>query len=196
MEQIIGVYCPEDSSLFRNLYAKDGIIVQNKLFNKSSLERISSPEKLNDYIQVANPGAWLVLFAMLAMLLGLLVWGFFGSITETAVFTGTVLEGELTCFVESTSGSALKPGMEVIITPYNGDASVSSVGKITEIASMPLSYDEVTASIASDYVLYSLGVSGWNIPVTIASEDTLHEGVIYSITAVTDTQRPIDLVFQ
>ena len=31
--------------------------MQNKLFKKSSVERFSSPEKLNDYIQVSNPSS-------------------------------------------------------------------------------------------------------------------------------------------
>ena len=42
--------------------------MQSKLFNKSSMERISSPEKLNDYIQVANPSIWLILGAAIVLL--------------------------------------------------------------------------------------------------------------------------------
>jgi hypothetical protein len=37
-------------------------------------ETLHSPEKLNDYIKVSNPGVWLVLGSIAALLVGVLVW--------------------------------------------------------------------------------------------------------------------------
>lgn len=45
--------------------------------SQKSLNRVKSPEDLNDYIRVANPGVWLVLVAVVILLAGVCIWGFF-----------------------------------------------------------------------------------------------------------------------
>ncbi len=61
---------------------------EKSIFRKKSLERVSSPEKLNDYIKVTTPSVWLILFATLILIVGTLVWAVFGKIpvnTDTGV---------------------------------------------------------------------------------------------------------------
>ena len=48
--------------------------MNQQLFRKSSIDRVSSPEQLNDYIKVTNPGVWLVLAAVIVLLMGACVW--------------------------------------------------------------------------------------------------------------------------
>ena len=50
------------------------------LFRKKSMEKISSPEELNDYIRVTTPSVWLVLLATVILLLGMLAWSIFGTV--------------------------------------------------------------------------------------------------------------------
>lgn len=45
--------------------------------SQKSLNRVKSPEDLNDYIRVANPGVWLVLVAVVILLAGVCIWGLF-----------------------------------------------------------------------------------------------------------------------
>ena len=47
--------------------------MQSQLFRKSSVERISSPEQLQDYMRVTSPGVWMVLLAVVVLLAGLIV---------------------------------------------------------------------------------------------------------------------------
>ncbi len=47
--------------------------MDKQLFRKSSIERVSSPEQLNDYIKVSNPGVWMILAAIIALLIGVCV---------------------------------------------------------------------------------------------------------------------------
>ena len=54
--------------------------MDNKIFKKDSVEKISSPESLDDYIKVASPGVWMILAAVLILLVGVVVWGIFGDI--------------------------------------------------------------------------------------------------------------------
>lgn len=57
----------------------------NKLFREKSLNKVASPEQLDDYIKVANPGIWLTLLAIMVLLLGLCVWGVFGQVDKVTV---------------------------------------------------------------------------------------------------------------
>ena len=51
------------------------------LYRKTSLDRISSPESLNDYIRVTTPSVWIVMLAIVALLLGMLAWSILGRVT-------------------------------------------------------------------------------------------------------------------
>lgn len=171
--------------------------MQNKLFKKSSVERFSSPEKLNDYIQVSNPSSWMVLGAALALLLGVLIWGFFGELTQSVSFTGLVQEGTIRCYVDNATSAALEEGMEVSIVPVTDPEAAEPVtGRVAAVAVHPLSYAEASVGLEQDYLTAVLGISTWNIVVEVVPDEALYEGMVYALSAVTETQRPIDLLFQ
>ena len=44
------------------------------IFREKSLDRISSPEQLDDYLKVSTPSLWIVLAAVIALLVGIVVW--------------------------------------------------------------------------------------------------------------------------
>ncbi len=52
----------------------------SKLFREKSMERVSSPEALNDYIRVTTPSVWIVLIALVVLLVGMLTWSIFGKV--------------------------------------------------------------------------------------------------------------------
>ena len=53
------------------------------IFRQKSLDRVSSPEQLNDYIRVTTPSVWLVLAAIILLLVGMLAWSVFGTVQAT-----------------------------------------------------------------------------------------------------------------
>lgn len=53
---------------------------RNTLFRKEALDRISSPEQLNDYLHVTSPGIWVVLMAVILLMAGVLVWSSVGTL--------------------------------------------------------------------------------------------------------------------
>lgn len=53
----------------------------SELFREKSLERISTPEQLNDYIKVTTPSVWLVLIAVVVLLVGIMAWSIMGTVT-------------------------------------------------------------------------------------------------------------------
>lgn len=51
------------------------------LFRQKSMDRISGPESLNDYIRVTTPSVWLVMIAIVLLLVGVLAWSILGRVT-------------------------------------------------------------------------------------------------------------------
>ncbi len=64
--------------------------MSESIFREKSLERIKSPENMNDYIKVATPGVWVVLAAVIILLIGAFVWGEFGYIESYSAGQTTV----------------------------------------------------------------------------------------------------------
>ena len=57
---------------------------KKSIFRSETLKRISSPEQLTDYLRVTNPGIWVILAAVLALVLGFFVWMSVGTLETTA----------------------------------------------------------------------------------------------------------------
>ena len=56
---------------------------EKSLFRKKSMERISSPEELHDYMRVTSPRLWMLLSAMAALLVGFLVYASTATMENT-----------------------------------------------------------------------------------------------------------------
>ena len=92
--------------------------MEKQIFRKKSLDRISSPEQLNDYIRVSNPSVWLILGAVLVLVVGALVWGVFGRLDTTVPVCAVSGEDGIVCYIRDADAENVQPGMPVII----GDA--------------------------------------------------------------------------
>ena len=83
--------------------------MQSKLFRQKSVERVSSPEQLNDYMRVTSPAMWMVLGAVIALLAGLLILASVKNLETTLPVEAHVDEGSLTAVVTD----AVKEGMTI-----------------------------------------------------------------------------------
>ena len=63
------------------------------IFREKSLDRISSPEQLDDYLKVSTPSLWIVLAAVIALLVGIVVWANVEYLETTINAAGTVKDG-------------------------------------------------------------------------------------------------------
>ena len=57
--------------------------MSESLFRKKSIERISSPEEIDEYMRVTTPSMWLVLGAVALLLLAIFIWSITGRIEDT-----------------------------------------------------------------------------------------------------------------
>ncbi|MEG1145665.1 MAG: hypothetical protein RSE05_09905 [Clostridium sp.] len=144
--------------------------IQNSIFRKASLDRVSSPEQLNDYIKVSRPSVWLILTAVILLLAGACIWGVFGTLTTSCDTVAVVQGGKAVCYVTPSVAQDIAAGMELNVS--------SSVGHITSVAAVPM---EITAGFDT-YVLYLGGwqAGDWVAPVTadIAAPDGIYHAKI------------------
>ncbi len=85
-----------------------------QLYREKSLERISSPEQLNDYLKVTRPAVWAVLAAIILLLVGALIWGSFAYIGSTVTGGAEVRNGQMTIqFDDDEFAGNVQAGMTV-----------------------------------------------------------------------------------
>lgn len=78
------------------------------IFRKVSLDRLSSPEQLDQILRVTSMRAWLVLATALALVATLMVWGLVGTVVSTASGTGVIVRrGGVLNVVSNGSGILL-----------------------------------------------------------------------------------------
>jgi hypothetical protein len=61
------------------------------MFRKSALEKLSSPEQLDQLLQVANPQAWFSVLALVLLVILGLVWSIFGTIATSVSTSGFLI---------------------------------------------------------------------------------------------------------
>ena len=65
------------------------------IFRKSALQKMSAPEDLDELLQVNSARTWLLLLAISMLIAGMLVWGFFGTISQNVKGFGIIITHEL-----------------------------------------------------------------------------------------------------
>jgi hypothetical protein len=155
--------------------------MKESVFRKSSLERVSSPEQLNDYIRISNPGVWMVLAAAIILLVGACVWGVFGTLETTQQAVAVAKDGTVTCYVTDKQEPQISQGMTVRIGKTDGT--------VASVAAGPF---EITSNFDS-YAMYlgNMKPGEWYYPVTI--NISVADGY-YMAQIVTSSKKPMSFV--
>ena len=157
--------------------------MNSNLFRKKSIDRVSSPEQLNDRIRVTDSGIWLLLGGIVLILAGILVWGIFGRL-NTTLPTGAVTEnGGTVCYVKEADLTKISIGMTV--TAESGESTVES------ISLQPIQVDDALP----EYLRHVGGLSKgeWVYAVTL-TEPIGDNGTIFQADIVTESIAPIKFV--
>lgn len=101
--------------------------MSEEIFRKKSLDRIKSPENLDEYIRVSNPGVWLILISIIVLLLGACAWGIFGHIDSTVPSTVCIENGKAVCYVAEENISSVRTGLTV--TYADCEAVIGRIGE-------------------------------------------------------------------
>ena len=155
--------------------------MNKQLFKKSNLDRISSPEQLQDYVRVANPGIWMVISAIVILLVGVVVWGFIGKIDTTMPAAIVTDGGKAVIYVGESDVEKLAIGMTV--------RSEEKEYVITDIAKEPIKVD----GSFSDYAIHASGLTAgeWVYAVSIDGE---HADGVQKADIVIESISPISFI--
>jgi len=154
---------------------------KQSLFRAKSIERIESPESMNDYLQVTSPGVWIVLASIIVFLIGVCIWGIFGHIESTSKAAVVSTGKETFCLVPQNA-------LESVIE----NRSIKIDGTDYELAPATLNPEVISEDTNVYWILagdFTIGDIVYKIPLL----QTLSEGV-YSGTIITEIISPFSLL--
>lgn len=105
--------------------------MKKEIFREKSLDRVKSPESLDDYIRVSNPGVWLLLVSVIVLLAGAVVWATFGHVDSTIPVTVAIKDNVTVCIVAEENIESVKEGM--IVEFADTEAVVTAIGEKNEM---------------------------------------------------------------
>ncbi len=154
---------------------------KQSVFRKQSIDSVSSPEQLNDYIKAADPGVWLILSAIILLLCGVCVWGIFGRL-DTAVSVGAVCEGgELSLYIPEADKDKVTSGMSVAV---NG-----AEYKIASISDSPVLLD----TDADAYALHASSLEQGDFAYIAKARAELSDGSYEAVITI-DSVSPMSFI--
>ncbi|MCB9452144.1 MAG: hypothetical protein H6672_11945 [Anaerolineaceae bacterium] len=194
--------------------------MQEKLFRKAALEKLSSPEELDQLMQITNPRGWLVLVALLLLLGTVVVVGVLGRVSVQVDAIYCVLakdaqaELEAVIFVAAASEHGIGVGDAAQIVPFSVSRSSGRfiLGTVTQIAPRPAYAEEMDSVVDSpdlvDQILQTGPVLRVDVQLNV-NEDGSYQWSANSDTAVdvlpgmpcqtvitTGEQAPVNLILR
>ena len=88
--------------------------MEQSLFRKESLKRVSSPEQLSEYLHVTSPTSWVVFGVAVLLIVSLLIWSSVTAVESYAAGNAEVQDGVLTLtFDDAKKAENIEVGMNV-----------------------------------------------------------------------------------
>lgn len=189
---------------------------ESTLFRKSTLERVSSPDQLNEYIKVTNPSLIVMLIGIFSILIAGIVWIFSGVIPKTVDISGVVASNSkgnvaVYCYVPIGTSKRLTPGMDVQISPDYADREEYGYikGTVTNVGSKIVTDEYLTSKFTQPQIIYplfsqysnnygnlveiELSMNEWSSDEGAKLE--INEGTICEVSAIVGGTRPYELIF-
>lgn len=149
---------------------------KKNIFRQESLDRIESPEKLDQYIKVSRPTTWVVLAGLLIVTLGALIWSFSGTLPEIMQTRGVTMTGnQVSLFVEPANLELVKTGDAVEIT-LPDQSKVS--GTVSEVGKIPLSAVDLAEEINEQWIVEQISTDLYTYEILVTTDENIPAGLI------------------
>jgi len=155
----------------------------NSIFRQKSMERVSSPERLNDYVKVVKPGLWLLLTAIIVLLLGVCAWGIWGKIDVKRPIGILSEKGQAICLIPENVNAELEVGDVVEVQ--------GKTGTITTVTMTTARVDEIEGM--SEYLKKALNLTDSDRVYLAAADIEMADGD-YSGIVIIESISPISFV--
>ncbi len=189
---------------------------ERSLFRKSTLDRVSSPEQLNEYIKVTNPSLIVMLIGIFTILIAGIVWVFSSGIPKTVDLSGVAVNDssgtqKVYCYVPIATSKRLAQGMDAQISPDYADreeygfinGKILSVGTeivTKEYLSRKFENPQLVVPIVSaamqqgNVVEIEISLGNWSSEKGKGIEVT--DGTTCKVSAIIGKINPYDLMFK
>lgn len=187
--------------------------VKKSIFRKTSLERISSPEQLNEYIKIVNPSLIAILVALFLILFGCSFWVFSGSIPKYVSLNGVSVTDDsgvqtVYCYVPISTAKRLSVGMAAEVSPEYAPKEQYGYlyGEIIDIGESVVTEEQLENTFENpSIVLPVLDQSSGNlIQIQVSLGDWSNEngkdisiidGTVCTVSVIESEQKPYELIF-
>lgn len=156
---------------------------QETIFRQKSVDRVSSPEQLDNYLKVTSPSVWLVLVGIIIILLGTIIWSTFGKLKTYANVGCVVEEGNVYCYCKEDEKTKIKQGMTVEIPSENKSFVIEYFEKAG--VKIPDSYS---------YLQHIVGATSDEYVFSMTSKTDMNDGY-YTGRVETESVSPLKFIF-
>lgn len=115
------------------------------------VKKVDSPEQLNQYIRLSNPGVWILLIAIVILLIGVCAWGYFGKIDTKINTVAISSDYKSYVYIKEIDLEKVKNGMKVEI------ANNENKYEIVEIETTPEKVTEELSEYARHLGNFQIG---------------------------------------
>jgi len=179
----------------------------SRIFRKVALERMSSPEQIDELLVVTTPKSWLALSALIILLILAVVWGFWGQLATRVSGDGVLIRSgearnvvepgqsnlhrtqeaaklEAVVYVPSDKAVEVQPGMEAEISPAPARREEYGFirGKVVSVSDYPATEASFMSVLENASLVRSLSSRGLvtEVRVELESDPSTRSGYRWS----------------
>jgi hypothetical protein len=146
------------------------------IFRQEALERLSSPERLDELMHVTSPRSWIALAALGGLIVAALIWSAFTTLSTTVSGSGIVESSSRTAqglaaivYVTPADSLTIRPGEDVTVpqTGSQGGQSSPLHGTVASIDQIPASQSGMLGTLGNAELVQLFRTAGQVIPVHV-----------------------------
>ena len=146
------------------------------MFRKAALDRLSSPEELDQLLRVTRPRSWVALLALGVLLLVGLLWSVFAVIPTTVSGQGVLTNGDgaepglhAVIFVTLEDGRRIQPGRpaSIELAAVRKEQFGVMRGTVRRVADLPADQFHMQQVLGNDAYAQALAAAGALIAVEV-----------------------------
>lgn len=127
--------------------------MNKQIFREKSINKINSPEKLNDVLKVTNPSIWLILCAIVVFLGGVIFWSIKSDFQSSVPGVISIEKGIISLYVSDEVYGIVPSEAQITMTDYDYEV-IGSIEKGDKGELLSIKHDSFNHS----FIINTLGL--------------------------------------